>query len=439
MSKETLRREVTNLLAAANVDSDGFVTRAAFLKYYEIMVRSIMKYNKKAHSTNYIRNHLRNRNGGGGGSGSDAGSEPAVLSPAREQATRWLAALQEASPDGANEDLSELAGFLSHFQHPPEPDPQAPAEALQEDYKLVSAEEESRGLAVFEAMDVEESGAVAIEDLNNVSKYFNIGASGPTVSSNWDRLFQATEGLETANMAQWCSYLEAKKGDLGEEDFASFLSYVEQTSRYFAMESPQIKELATPEKPMGSHLDVDPLHHTAGHAWVSHSHPERAGEMAVPDTVYGPSARRNSNGRVDGTSRAEMKQRGASRAGPGFSGQAQRILNSPPPSVGATRPTGVDYKSFEARAAEALSVDGEDVGSKLQRMRTRATPRGSPVAAATRRKTMAMSAQDDAFLARAEATLSPAAKESPLKRSQRKEPNSTYAAQAEEMLQRGGN
>ena len=197
--------------------------------------------------------------------------------------------------------------------------------------------------------------------------------------------------------------------------------------------------IPTPEKPMGSHLDVDPLHHTAGHAWVSHSHPERVGEMAVPDTVYGPSARRNSNGRVDGTSRAEMKQRGASRAGPGFSGQAQRILNSPPPSVGATRPTGVDYKSFEARAAEALSVDGVDVGSKLQRMRTRATPRGSPVAAATRRKTMAMSAQDDAFLARAEATLSPAAKESPLKRSQRKEPNSTYAAQAEEMLQRGGN
>jgi len=47
--------------------------------------------------------------------------------------------------------------------------------------------------------------------------------------------------------------------------------------------------IPTPEKPMGSHLDVDPLHHTAGHAWVSHSHPERAGEMAVPDTLYGQS------------------------------------------------------------------------------------------------------------------------------------------------------
>ena len=90
-----------------------------------------------------------------------------------------------------------------------------------------------------------------MEDLNNVSKYFNLGNDGTT--PNFDLLFEATEHAAEADMAHWCGYLEAKKAELGDEKFEAFLSYVEQTSRYFAIESPKIKEAASTQR---HHQDV---------------------------------------------------------------------------------------------------------------------------------------------------------------------------------------
>lgn len=124
--------------------------------------------------------------------------------------------------------------------------------------------------------------------------------------------------------------------------------------------------------------------------------------------------------------KAAKTDRPAARAGP-FNAQAQRMLSSPNNKKALTPPN--------------VSEAHEEVSQKLQRMRARgAGSSASSQAGTPRRKTMQMSAQDDAFLARAEATLGTPSQEGPqAKRSQKKELGASWTQQAEDMLARGGN